>query len=63
MNETNWWQYLSELMGSDTPTAAARKAGISASNFTQLIMSRGFGDLRRRCDLRVCLSALSGLNG
>ena len=35
MEETNWWQYLSDLMGSDTPTAAARKAGISASNFTR----------------------------
>ena len=35
MAETNWWQYLSDLMGSDTPTAAARKAGISASNFTR----------------------------
>lgn len=35
MDETNWWQYLSELMGGDTPTVAARKAGISASNFTR----------------------------
>lgn len=35
MEETNWWQYLSELMGNDTPTVAARKAGISASNFTR----------------------------
>lgn len=35
MEETNWWQYLSELMGNDTPTVAARKAEISASNFTR----------------------------
>lgn len=35
MEETNWWQYLSDLMSGDTPTAAARKAGISASNFTR----------------------------
>lgn len=35
MEETNWWQYLSDLMGNDTPTVAARKAEISASNFTR----------------------------
>lgn len=35
MEETNWWHYLSDLMGNDTPTVAARKAEISASNFTR----------------------------
>lgn len=35
MEETNWWQYLSKLMENDTPTVAARKAEISASNFTR----------------------------
>lgn len=35
MSTTDWWTYLSDLMGEDTPTVAARKAGISASNFTR----------------------------
>lgn len=35
MSTTDWWTYLSDLMGEDTPTVAAKKAGISASNFTR----------------------------
>ena len=35
MTTTRWWKYLSELMGEDTATNAAKKTGISASNFTR----------------------------
>lgn len=35
MSTTDWWTYLSDLMGDDTPTVAAKNAGISASNFTR----------------------------
>lgn len=35
MATTQWWKYLSELMGEDTATNAAKKTGISASNFTR----------------------------
>lgn len=35
MESTRWWTYLSEVMGDDTATKAAKKTGISASNFTR----------------------------
>ena len=35
MSETRWWKYLSSLMGNETATEAAKKSGISSSNFTR----------------------------
>ena len=35
MNSTRWWNYLSGVMRDDTATKAAKKTGISASNFTR----------------------------
>lgn len=35
MEETRWWRYLSGLMGEETATEAARRSGISSSNFTR----------------------------
>ena len=34
-----------------------------SGNLTQLIISRRFGDLRRRCDLHVLSSGVAGLAG
>lgn len=35
MTQTKWWAYLSKLMGNETATEAAKKSGISSSNFTR----------------------------
>ncbi|MDC7087810.1 helix-turn-helix domain-containing protein [Corynebacterium pseudodiphtheriticum] len=35
MKSTRWWTYLNGVMGDDTATKAAKKTGISASNFTR----------------------------
>lgn len=35
MTQTKWWTYLSQLMGDETATEAAKKSGISSSNFTR----------------------------
>ena len=35
MTETRWGKYLSHLMGTDNATEAAKKSGISSSNFTR----------------------------
>lgn len=35
MTQTRWWKYLSELMGNETATEAAKKSKISSSNFTR----------------------------
>lgn len=35
MTQTRWWTYLSALMGDDNATEAAKKSGISSSNFTR----------------------------
>ena len=35
MKSTRWWNYLSGVMRDDTATKAAKKTGISASNFTR----------------------------
>lgn len=35
MTDTRWWRYLSDLMNGDNYTEAAKKTGISTSNFTR----------------------------
>lgn len=35
MKQTRWWAYLSDLMGDETATEAAKKSKISSSNFTR----------------------------